>query len=111
MCNQLNNKCYYSFHICLCCFISSDEDSDVEISDVLTPEKRNVLDFFQNATPKELELMMSCSKKKAEAIIEYRPFEGWVDLVRERMFFKITLLEALFFLSGTKATGEQKFKH
>lgn len=65
---------------------SSDEDSDVEISDVLTPDKRNVLDFFQNATPKELELMMSCSKKKAEAIVEYRPFDGWVDLVRKKCF-------------------------
>ncbi|CAH1978360.1 unnamed protein product [Acanthoscelides obtectus] len=59
----------------------SDEDSDVEISDELTGDKKRVLEFFQSATVNELQLMNSCSKKKGEAIIEARPFTGWVDLV------------------------------
>ncbi|CAG9812421.1 unnamed protein product [Phaedon cochleariae] len=61
----------------------SDEDSDVEISDELTGDKKRVFDFFENATINELQLMNSCSKKKAEAIIEARPYAGWVDLVNK----------------------------
>ncbi|RZC42894.1 SWI/SNF-related matrix-associated actin-dependent regulator of chromatin subfamily A containing DEAD/H box 1 -like protein [Asbolus verrucosus] len=61
----------------------SDEDSDVEISDELTGDKRKVFEFMQTATEGELQLMNFCSKKKADAIIEARPFEGWVDLVQK----------------------------
>lgn len=61
----------------------SDEDSDVEISDELTGDKKKVFEFFQTATMNELQLMGSCSKKKAEAIIESRPFTGWVNLVQK----------------------------
>lgn len=42
----------------------SDDDSDVEINDVLTKDKKSVLEFFQNASENELGLMASCSKKK-----------------------------------------------
>lgn len=59
----------------------SDEDSDVEITNELTGDKKKVLDFFQTATAIELQLMATCSKKKAEGIIELRPFKGWIDLV------------------------------
>ena len=38
---------------------------------------------MQTATEAELQLMSFCSKKKAEAIIEARPFAGWVDLVEK----------------------------
>ncbi|XP_050311077.1 SWI/SNF-related matrix-associated actin-dependent regulator of chromatin subfamily A containing DEAD/H box 1 homolog [Anthonomus grandis grandis] len=58
-----------------------DDDSDAEISDELTGDKKKVLDFFENATTNELQLMQYCSKKKADAIIECRPFAGWKDLV------------------------------
>ncbi|KAF5291453.1 hypothetical protein FQR65_LT01764 [Abscondita terminalis] len=61
----------------------SDEDSDVEISNVLTADKKKVLEFFRTAIPNELQLMTYCSKKKAEAIIECRPFDDWVDLVQK----------------------------
>ncbi|XP_044729933.1 SWI/SNF-related matrix-associated actin-dependent regulator of chromatin subfamily A containing DEAD/H box 1 homolog isoform X1 [Chrysoperla carnea] len=61
----------------------SDEDSDMEVSDELTHDKRRVLEFMQNAGPNELRLMASCSQKKVEAIIESRPFTGWVDLVHK----------------------------
>lgn len=64
----------------------SDEDSDLEISDELTPDRKSVLNFLQEATPNELELMAYCSKKKAEAIIECRPFENWIDLVLSNSF-------------------------
>ncbi|XP_066137472.1 SWI/SNF-related matrix-associated actin-dependent regulator of chromatin subfamily A containing DEAD/H box 1 homolog [Euwallacea fornicatus] len=62
-------------------FDSDDEDSDAEISDELTNDKRKVLEFFETATVNELQLMQFCSKKKAETLIECRPFTGWIDLV------------------------------
>ncbi|KAG5890777.1 hypothetical protein JTB14_016513 [Gonioctena quinquepunctata] len=68
----------------------SDEDSDVEISDELTGDKKRVLEFFQTATVSELQLMNSCSKKKAENIIESRPFTGWVDLVEKLQTNKLS---------------------
>ncbi|XP_018329041.1 SWI/SNF-related matrix-associated actin-dependent regulator of chromatin subfamily A containing DEAD/H box 1 homolog isoform X2 [Agrilus planipennis] len=61
----------------------SDEESDAEINNDLTGDKRTVLDFFQTATNNELQLMNYCSKKKADIIIELRPFEGWIDLVQK----------------------------
>lgn len=59
----------------------SDEDSDMEVNHVLTSDKKKVLEFFETATLNELQLMQSCSKKKAEIIIDFRPLNGWVDLV------------------------------
>ncbi|XP_023012119.1 SWI/SNF-related matrix-associated actin-dependent regulator of chromatin subfamily A containing DEAD/H box 1 homolog [Leptinotarsa decemlineata] len=68
----------------------SDEDSDVEISNELTGDKKRVLEFFETATVNELQLMNSCSKKKAEAIIESRPFVGWIDLVEKLQTNKLS---------------------
>ncbi|CAG9774088.1 unnamed protein product [Ceutorhynchus assimilis] len=62
-------------------FDSDDEDSDAEISNLLTGDKKRVMEFFQTATLNELQLMNYCSKKKAEALIESRPFSNWIDLV------------------------------
>lgn len=59
----------------------SDEDSDIEISDELTGDKKKVFDFLQTATPNELRLMPSCSQKKVDIIVGMRPFRGWIDLV------------------------------
>ncbi|KAJ8983966.1 hypothetical protein NQ317_008669 [Molorchus minor] len=42
----------------------SDEDSDVEISNELTGDKKKVFEFFNTATVNELQLMASCSKKR-----------------------------------------------
>ncbi|KAL3272354.1 hypothetical protein HHI36_013833 [Cryptolaemus montrouzieri] len=64
-------------------FNSDEDDSDAELSDELSGDKKNVFDFLQNATITELQLMNSCSKKKAEALIESRPFNGWIDLVQK----------------------------
>lgn len=68
----------------------SDEDSDMEISDELTGDKKRVLEFMQNATPNELKLMNSCSKKKVDALMESRPFTGWIDLVINLTYFILT---------------------
>ncbi|XP_028136056.1 SWI/SNF-related matrix-associated actin-dependent regulator of chromatin subfamily A containing DEAD/H box 1 homolog [Diabrotica virgifera virgifera] len=59
----------------------SDEDSDVEISYELTGDRKKVFDFFQSATLNELQLISTCSKKKAEAIVDLRPFADWKDLI------------------------------
>lgn len=61
----------------------SDQDSDVEISNDLTGDKRKVMEFFETATLNELQLMNYCSKKKAELLIEARPFKSWIDLVEK----------------------------
>ncbi|XP_029037037.1 SWI/SNF-related matrix-associated actin-dependent regulator of chromatin subfamily A containing DEAD/H box 1 homolog [Osmia bicornis bicornis] len=61
----------------------SDEDSDIEISNELTGDKKAVLEFMQNALPTELLLMSQCSQKKTNAIIEARPFKDWRDLVQK----------------------------
>ncbi|XP_003486511.1 SWI/SNF-related matrix-associated actin-dependent regulator of chromatin subfamily A containing DEAD/H box 1 homolog [Bombus vosnesenskii] len=61
----------------------SDEDSDMEISNELTADKKAVLEFMQNALISELLLMSQCSQKKANAIKEARPFEDWRDLVQK----------------------------
>lgn len=60
---------------------SSDEDSDVEISDEMTADQRQVYEFLSNAMLSELLCMPNCSQKKAEAIIEQRPFTGWKNMV------------------------------
>ncbi|XP_034255614.1 SWI/SNF-related matrix-associated actin-dependent regulator of chromatin subfamily A containing DEAD/H box 1 homolog [Thrips palmi] len=61
----------------------SDADSDEEISDEMTDDKRQVLNFLSEADVGELYQMSNCSKKKAELIIECRPFEGWKDTVEK----------------------------
>lgn len=63
--------------------LHSDEDSDVEISNELTGDKKAVLEFMRNAMPSELLLMSQCSQKRANAIVEARPFEDWKDLVNK----------------------------
>lgn len=53
----------------------------MEITNELMGDKKKVFEFFENATVNELQLMATCSKKKAEAIVELRPYTGWIDLV------------------------------
>lgn len=47
----------------------------------MTPARQMVLSFYETATMDELLSIPGCSKKKAETIIELRPFSGWIDLV------------------------------
>ncbi|KAL1417095.1 hypothetical protein MTO96_027151 [Rhipicephalus appendiculatus] len=59
------------------------EDSGAEADD--TPAraetKRAITEFFDNASFNELLAIPSCSRKKAEAIVENRPYGTWKDLV------------------------------
>ncbi|KAL0271915.1 UNVERIFIED_CONTAM: hypothetical protein PYX00_005064 [Menopon gallinae] len=61
----------------------SDEDSDIEISDDMNTDQRQVYDFLSTASLSELLCMPNCSQKKAEAIIEQRPFTGWKNMVEK----------------------------
>lgn len=56
-----------------------DPDSD-EADEKLPRLKAQILDFFQKATVDELTLIAGCSVKKAQKIIELRPYKTWSDL-------------------------------
>ncbi|XP_076876460.1 SWI/SNF-related matrix-associated actin-dependent regulator of chromatin subfamily A containing DEAD/H box 1b isoform X2 [Brachyhypopomus gauderio] len=56
-------------------------DSDQEEVDEALPRlKMQILDFFQSAAVDELTLIAGCSLKKAQKIVELRPFKKWDDL-------------------------------
>jgi DNA uptake protein ComE-like DNA-binding protein len=51
------------------------EETSVKSADEL------ILTFFNTATTDELTIMNGCSRKKADLIVEMRPFANWDDLV------------------------------
>nr|XP_006826001.1 PREDICTED: SWI/SNF-related matrix-associated actin-dependent regulator of chromatin subfamily A containing DEAD/H box 1-like [Saccoglossus kowalevskii] len=55
------------------------EDSYVEEGFCLE-SKEVIVTFFNESTLEELQMVPFCSKKKAEKIIEMRPFDGWNEL-------------------------------
>lgn len=55
----------------------------MEVSNNTTVEQSGVLEFLSNGTLGELLCMPQISKKKADAIIELRPFDGWRDMVEK----------------------------
>ncbi|KAI4897749.1 hypothetical protein NFI96_033833, partial [Prochilodus magdalenae] len=58
-----------------------DSDSDSDQADETLPKlKGQILTFFQNATVDELTLIAGCSLKKAQKIVELRPYKTWNDL-------------------------------
>ncbi|XP_066976511.1 SWI/SNF-related matrix-associated actin-dependent regulator of chromatin subfamily A containing DEAD/H box 1 homolog isoform X1 [Macrobrachium rosenbergii] len=59
----------------------SEEDSDTEPDMTLTPDRALVLSFFNDGTVGELSAISGCNKKKAELIIQNRPFADWQDIV------------------------------
>lgn len=64
--------------------ISSEfEDSDEELDTKggMSEQKLEILEFFQKATIDELSLIAGCSVKKAQKIVELRPFDDWDSLV------------------------------
>ncbi|KAG5322249.1 SMRCD regulator, partial [Pseudoatta argentina] len=92
---------------------NSDEDSDIEISNELTGDKKAVLEFMQNAILTELLLMSQCSSKKAQAIIDARPFEDWRDLVNKfqnTKYLDTELLNAAQVLLSTRHAIEHLMK-
>ncbi|KYN07495.1 PREDICTED: SWI/SNF-related matrix-associated actin-dependent regulator of chromatin subfamily A containing DEAD/H box 1 homolog [Cyphomyrmex costatus] len=92
---------------------NSDDDSDVEISNELTSDKKAVLEFMQNALLMELLLMSQCSLKRAQAIIDARPFKDWRDIVNKfqnTKYLDTELLNAAQVLLSTRHTVELLMK-
>ncbi|XP_057177871.1 SWI/SNF-related matrix-associated actin-dependent regulator of chromatin subfamily A containing DEAD/H box 1b isoform X2 [Triplophysa rosa] len=56
-----------------------DSDAD-QSNETLTKLKSEILGFFQTASVDELTLIAGCSLKKAQKIIELRPYKTWKDL-------------------------------
>ncbi|XP_015121951.1 SWI/SNF-related matrix-associated actin-dependent regulator of chromatin subfamily A containing DEAD/H box 1 homolog [Diachasma alloeum] len=91
----------------------SDEDSDAEISNDLTGDKKAVLGFMQTGRMAELLLMPHCSQKKAQAIIDARPFENWRDLVEKfqtSKYLDTELLNSAQSLLATRSVVEALMK-
>lgn len=82
---------------------SGDDSDERENEDDVTPAKANarkvVAEFFNEATIAELMAIPSCSKKKAEAVVENRPYGSWSALV-EKFETRKNLAPAL--LNGAK---------
>ncbi|EZA56862.1 hypothetical protein DMN91_001296 [Ooceraea biroi] len=92
---------------------NSDDDSDIEISNELTGDKKAVIEFMRTALPSELLLMSQCSQKKANAIVEARPFEDWRDLVHKfqsTRYLDTELLNAAQILLSTRHVIETLMK-
>nr|XP_023678949.1 SWI/SNF-related matrix-associated actin-dependent regulator of chromatin subfamily A containing DEAD/H box 1B-like [Paramormyrops kingsleyae] len=62
-------------------FGGSSGQSDSDREDNVNPKlKTQILEFFQEASVDELSLITGCSVKKAQKIVELRPFKTWEDL-------------------------------
>lgn len=59
----------------------SDESENEGYTPEMTIQRKEVYDFFNNANIGELTSVKSCSMKKAEIIIENRPYRNWEELV------------------------------
>lgn len=60
-------------------FDSDDSENDGDMME-MTIQRKEVYDFFNNANVGELTSIKSCSIKKAEIIIENRPYRSWEEL-------------------------------
>lgn len=61
-------------------FDSDDSDNDYAGQE-MTLQRKEVYEFFNNGNVGELTSIKSCSQKKAELIIEGRPYRSWEELV------------------------------
>lgn len=59
----------------------SDDSENEGYNEGMTIKRKEVYDFFNNANVGELTSIKSCSMKKAEIIIENRPYRSWEELV------------------------------
>lgn len=62
-------------------FDSDDSENEGYTNSEMTIQRKEVYDFFNNANIGELTSIKSCSMKKAEIIIENRPYRNWEELV------------------------------
>ncbi|XP_071512276.1 SWI/SNF-related matrix-associated actin-dependent regulator of chromatin subfamily A containing DEAD/H box 1 homolog isoform X1 [Panulirus ornatus] len=61
----------------------SDEDSGGEEDTKKAGDRQLVLQFFNEASVGELAAIGGCSKKKAEVIVQIRPFRDWAHIVHK----------------------------
>uniref|UniRef100_A0A0K2U565 SWI/SNF-related matrix-associated actin-dependent regulator of chromatin subfamily A containing DEAD/H box 1 homolog n=1 Tax=Lepeophtheirus salmonis TaxID=72036 RepID=A0A0K2U565_LEPSM len=61
----------------------SDSDSDSQEVFTSSADRTKVLDFFNTGALPEILGIQGCSKKKAEGIVDLRPYKDWEDLVRK----------------------------
>lgn len=61
-----------------------DSGDELDSGGGMTELKTEIVTFFQTASIDELSLIGGCSVKKAQKIVELRPFDSWQSLVRER---------------------------
>ncbi|KAG5675813.1 hypothetical protein PVAND_005684 [Polypedilum vanderplanki] len=59
----------------------SDSENDGNYAPEMTLQRKEVFDFFNNANVGELTCIKACSLKKAEILIENRPYRNWEELV------------------------------
>lgn len=89
-----------------------DMDSESDEGDEKLPRlKAQILDFFQKATVDELTLIAGCSLKKAQKIIELRPYQTWSDLVSGSAFLLLLLhifLSASIISSSTRTINRSQ---
>ncbi|RVE68105.1 hypothetical protein OJAV_G00088450 [Oryzias javanicus] len=57
-----------------------DSDEELDATEGLTETKKEILRFFRDASIDELTLISGCSVKKAQKIVEMRPFDSWETL-------------------------------
>lgn len=63
--------------------VYDSDESDSEMTNDMTPQRKKVFNFFNTATLSELQQIKGCSEKKASVVLELRPFEDWKDMVKK----------------------------
>lgn len=58
-----------------------DSDDELDTASGMTEVKKEIVTFFQEASTDELSLISGCSIKKAQKIVELRPFNNWQCLL------------------------------
>lgn len=72
-----------------------DSDNELDSRGAVTEMKNEIVKFFQNASIDELSLIAGCSIKKAQKIVELRPFDDWQSLVRTCVFHLIDFIRVI----------------
>ncbi|XP_059617069.1 SWI/SNF-related matrix-associated actin-dependent regulator of chromatin subfamily A containing DEAD/H box 1 homolog [Phlebotomus argentipes] len=59
----------------------SDMDSDEEAPDYMSKDRKAVLKYINESNLQQLVVIKTCSLKKAQALVESRPYVNWTSLV------------------------------
>lgn len=73
----------------------------------MTELKSEMVTFFQTASIDELSLIGGCSVKKAQRIVELRPFDTWQSLVRELNAVAFNTSDNVHLLTKSHITVEE----